>query len=99
MGGINSINGIVSPVNSCEGTQDKKENSEKSSLNFSQMLFDNIQREKKCLQLQQKKEDEEDKNQETKQPDTNNTIHQQYMLMSYVISSSSSKKKEDEEKK
>ena len=96
--GVNSINNnIVIPVNSCEGTQDKKEN-KNSSLNFSQMLFDNIQREK-ALQLQQKKEeDEENKDRETKQPDPNNTIHQQYMLMSYVISSSS-KKKENEEKK
>ncbi len=90
--GVNSINNnIIIPVNSCEGTQDKKEN-KNSSLNFSQMLFDNIQREK-ALQ-QQEKEDKENKDQETKQPDPINTIHQQYMLMSYVISSSSKKKEE-----
>ena len=90
MGGVNSIN-IVSPVNSCEGTQDNKKENNKNSLDFSQMIFDNIR--KKNLS-QQKKEAEEEKDQEErKQPDPITMVHQQYTVMSDYISSF--KKKEE----
>ena len=92
MGGINSINNnIVTPVSSCEGTQEKKEN--KSSLDFGQMIFDNIQREK---HLQQKKEAEEEKQEKEEKPNPVNIIHQQYMMMEQLIPL---KKKEEEKKK
>ena len=94
MGGINSINNnvnVVTPVNSCEGTQEKKDN--KTSLDFGQMIFDNIQREKR---LQQKKEAEEEKQEKEEKPNPVNIIHQQYMMMEQLIPL---KKKEEEKKK
>ena len=91
MGGISINNNIVTPVSSCEGTQEKKEN--KSSLDFGQMIFDSIQKEK-CLQ--QKKEAEEEKQEKEEKPNPVNIIHQQYMMMEQLIPL---KKKEEEKKK
>lgn len=93
MGGISINNNIVTPVSSCEGTQEKKENSTKSSLDFSQMIFDNIQREK---HLQQKKEAEEEKQEKKEKPNPVDIIHQQYMMMEQLIPL---KKKEEGKKK
>ena len=91
MGGISINNNIVTPVSSCEGTQEKKEN--KSSLDFGQMIFDSIQKEK-CLQ--QKKEAEEEKQEKKEKPNPVDIIHQQYMMMEQLIPL---KKKEEGKKK
>ena len=91
MGGISINNNIISPVDSCEGTQDNNKKESKSSLDFGQMIFDNIRRERNLSQ--QKKEAEEEKQEKEEKPDPAKFLHQQYMMMGDYISSF--KKKEE----
>lgn len=98
MGGINSINQfndpIVTPVNTCMGIQDKKQ---ENHLNFEELLYENIRRNNQ-RQEQIKKEDEKKSEEKQTQIDPTKLLNYQFALMNSLIKSSSEKKDERKNK-